>query len=159
NQVTNILEPDGGLTTFTYSLGHLASIIEPGNRVLTFTYNSTGDLTGTTAPDNTQRTFTYDGFHHVTNDRWLPLSANYSYDPTTAVPNHIDLGLGPTLGVTPVVEQGLSSHNAQSAGQADASLIDALNQVTTYTLDQLGREILLQTPDAAVQRWTRDFAG
>lgn len=159
NRVTSIQEPDGGLTLFTYQRDQLTSITEPGERVLKFTHDSVGDLTGITAADGSQRTFTYDAGHHLTNDRWLPLSASYSYDPATGLLNHIDLGLGSTLGVLPVVAQGLSSSTAQSAGQADASLIDALNQVTTYTLDALGREILVQQPDGAVQRWTRDFAG
>src|SRR5262249_4700788 len=159
NQLMNVLEPDGGLTTFSYSLGHLSGIIEPGNRVLTFTYSGTGDLTGITAPDGSQRAFTYDGFHHLINDRWLPMNTNYSYDPATGVLRRIDLGLGSTLTILPQDAKGLGNPTALSANQANASLIDALNQVTTYTLDQLGREILLQTPDGAVQGWTRRFAG
>jgi RHS repeat-associated protein len=159
NQLANVFEPDGGVTTFNYSLGHVSSILEPGNRVLTFTYNAAGDLTGITAPDGNQRTFTYDSFHHLTNDRWLPLNASYSYGAATGVLNRIDLGLGSTLGIVPVVARGLGSGTAASAGQAVATLTDALNRVTTYTLDALGRETMLQTPDGAVQRWTRDFAG
>ena len=33
NELINVVAPDGGITTLTYSGGLLAGIIEPGNRV------------------------------------------------------------------------------------------------------------------------------
>src|SRR5262249_23524713 len=64
-----------------------------------------------------------------------------------------------TLGVGPQSVQGLQTSPARSAGQAVAILTDALNQLTTYTLDTVGRLTGLQTPDGATQAWRRDFAG
>ncbi len=157
-----VTEPDGGLTTFTYSSGVLASIAEPGGRTVTLTHTTAGDglpdLTGITNPDGGLRTFTFDTVHRLLTDRWAPLTATYAYDSVAGVLNTITLASSDTLNLVPADVWALQTSPARSA-PAVAVLTDALSQVTTLTLDLLGRLLQQATPDGAVQQWQRDAAG
>ena len=56
--------------------------------------------------------------------------------------------------------QGLQTTPARSTAlEGMAVETDPLGRVTTYTLDSLGLETRVQTPDGGVQTWQRDFAG
>src|SRR5262249_33595850 len=55
---------DGGLGTFTYDGSNLLqTVVQPGDRTVTFAHASGSDLTSLINPDGGRRTFTYDGGH------------------------------------------------------------------------------------------------
>src|SRR5262249_12937903 len=145
--------------TFSYSAGKLAGIAEPGGRALAFTVNGSGDLVGIVTADGGLRTLAYDTAHPLTNDRWGPLHATYSYDATNRELSRPGRGPGTTRAVRPANVQGLATSPAKSAAQAVGVLTDALTHATSYTLDGAGRLTKLQTADGATQSWQRDFAG
>ncbi|HEV3256736.1 MAG TPA: hypothetical protein VG013_07655, partial [Gemmataceae bacterium] len=157
--LSTVAHIDGGLTTFSYTSGLLATVAEPGNRVITLTHDGSGNMTGIVNADGGLRTLAYDSVHRLVNDRWGPLNATFSYDPTSGVLSSINLGLGSTLAVSPAAVQGLATSPAKLASQALGILTDALSQLTTYSLDLYGQPTKLLTPDGATQSWQRDFAG
>src|SRR5262249_54269763 len=130
----------------------------PGSRVVTVTVNGSGDLTALANPDGGLRTFSYDSGHRLTNDRFGPLNATYSYDSPPGALAGADQGLGSTLSVSPAATLGLATSPARS-GPAVAVLTDALGQLTTCTLDSLARATKLQTPDGLSQSFTLNSAG
>jgi YD repeat-containing protein len=157
--LSTVQEPDGGLATFAYSSGLLSTITEPGNRVVTLVHDGNSNVTGITAPDGSLRTLAYDGGHRLVNDQWSPLNVTYAYDATSGVLSSIDRGGGSIETLSPRLVQGLATSPANSASQALAVFTDALGQATTYTLDALGRDTVLQTPDGASQLYTLNSAG
>ncbi len=157
-RLAEVTDPNGTAATFTYSGGSLNEILMPGGRDITLQYTGS-NLTSLTDPNGGSRTFTYDPAGHLTNDSWGTRSTTYTYDPGTGTLQSSNEGLGSTLGVVPESIQGLQTNPARSASQNQAVLTDALGRVTTYTLNSLGQETTLQTPDGATQSWQRDFAG
>src|SRR5438132_11840662 len=71
----------------------------------------------------------------------------------------MDRGLGTTLQPSAAAAQGLAASPAKNSSQATANITDGLSQLTTYTLDALGRMSKLQTPDGGAQTWQLDSAG
>jgi virginiamycin B lyase len=154
------VQPDGGTTTFGYSSGLLRTITEPGNRVVTMTHDASNNLTQITLPDGTQRNFTYDSNHRLLTDQVGSFATTtYSYDSTTGVLTSTNSGGGVTQSMTPADDQGFGTSSAANASSAVAVVTDAAGDVTTYTFDAVGRLIKEQNPDGSVDKWTRDFAG
>jgi YD repeat-containing protein len=107
SNLTQVASPDGGLTTFTYSGGLLQSITEPGGRIVTVSIDASNNVTGITDSAGGLRTLSYDSVHRLTNDRWAPLNATYTYDSNNGELSQIDRGGGATLTVIPHNVQGL----------------------------------------------------
>jgi len=162
--LANVNSPDGALVTLSYGLdfmGHqrINSISEAGSRGVSTIRNSNNVLTQITDPDNSARTFVYDGSNRLINDQWRPLNATFTYDSTTGLFSSMNRGLGTTLNLAPASSQGLATSPAVSANKGVAVITDALNQLATYTMDSLGRPTKVQTPDGAVRAWQLDQAG
>jgi RHS repeat-associated protein len=159
--LSSIIEPDGGRGTFVYTGNQLTSVLESGNRTVTITRTAAGglsDLTGVNFPDNSLRSFVYDGVHRLTNDRWGPLNATYAYDSVVGALSTITLAGGQTIAVKPAAVRELAN-TASIDNQAPEVITDAQNRTTTLTLDFLGRVLQSVTGDGAIWKWLRDFAG
>ena len=154
-----ITQPDGGVATFTYSNSLLASIQLPGNRSLTPSYDSNKNMTGFIDAAGGVHTFAYDTTGRLVNEQVGPLNTTYTYSPSNGTLIQIDRGLGTKLSLTAAATQGLGGGTALTLSQAVTTLTDGLGNVTTYTLDSLGRPTQLQTADGAIQKWALNAAG
>jgi RHS repeat-associated protein len=158
-RLATIAEPDGAVATFSYDGNNLLSTIqEAGNRTVTLSHTN-GELVWITNPDGTSRGFSYDLSHRITSQSDGPVTTDYSYDATTGLLKSVDWGHTSTMTFVPEAVQGLTTSPAKNASQAVAVITDALSQVTTLTLDSLGRLLQVQTPDNASQKVQLDFAG
>src|SRR5262245_19781281 len=58
-RLSTLATPDGGVATFTYDGSNLLqTVVQPGDRTVTFAHASASDLTSLLNPDNSRRTFT-----------------------------------------------------------------------------------------------------
>jgi YD repeat-containing protein len=158
SRLTGVAAPDGGLTTLAYdsTSGLLNTVSEPGGRTVTVLHDAAGNLTGVIDVDGSTRALAYDSGHRLTHDTWSPLSATAGYDATTGRLSSIDRGLGSVWHLTPEAVQGLQTSPAASGSRDVGVLTDPRGFASTYTLDHLGYQTKLQTPDGAVQAWERD---
>jgi RHS repeat-associated protein len=156
--LSTITAPDGGVATFTYSSGLLQTVAQPGGRVLTLTYDGSGNLVGLTDAAGGLHTFAYDGSHRLTNARVGPLSTTFTYASDGTV-RTIDRGLGTLTTIVAAAAQGLGAATAINASQAVAVVTDPLGHVTTTALDALGRPTRLETADGAARTWALNAAG
>jgi RHS repeat-associated protein len=157
--LATITSPDGGVTTFNYSSSLLAAVTEPGNRVVTLTHDGSHNLTGLATPDGSSRTLGYTATHQLNSDVWGSQQVTYSYDSHSAAVTNIDRGQGATLTFQAQDSVDLTGGVAGYANDAVAVSKDALGQLTTMTLDPMGRLIQEQTPDGGVHSWQLDYAG
>jgi YD repeat-containing protein len=134
----------------------LDKITEPGNRILTFQHDGSGNLKQLTDVDSTTRTFNYDTAHHLTEDQWAPLDALFSYDPSSGLLTSVNRGLGTTYRITPAAAIGLST---AGTGAALASITDGLNHTTKYQVDLRGRLLEQIQADGTFSSNVRDSAG
>jgi len=167
----SIQTPDRGNTFFGYdkNTNLVSAIAKPGNRLVTLTRTGGGpDLTLLTNPDGTVRAFAYDSIHRLTNQQWGPTSATYSYYPfpdgtladiANAVDWGRDNGLDTRLSLTPANVQGVNAQAHAQAPPAMAVVTDANTNVSSYTLDPLGRINQLDRPGIPSEAWQRDQAG
>ena len=89
----------------------------------------------------------YDGSNRLTNEKFGPLNTTYAYSAGNGSLVSIDRGLGTLTTITAAAVQGLGAGTAINASQAVASVEDPLGNITSYTLDSLGRLTQLQTAD------------
>jgi YD repeat-containing protein len=82
----------------------------------------------------------------------------YTHDTQLGVLTRVTQG-PTTTDITPATVRGLSTLPVARGPDATAIVKDALNNQTVYTLDVMGRALRVQTPDGAVQSWTRNLAG
>src|SRR5260370_40776108 len=86
NLLVNVTPPDGALVTLTYGQDmfmhqRISTLSEAGSRrIATIMDNMSTDLVQITDPDNSARTFVYDGSNRLINDHWRPLNATFTYD-------------------------------------------------------------------------------
>jgi RHS repeat-associated protein len=150
---------DGGLTTFIYTSGLLTEVDEPGGPTVLVRHDgTTGDVTGVNNANNSLRTFTYDGSHHLTGDQWGPRLATYAYDATAGVLTTITVSGNELLNLLPAWLQESNSGVALAAPIPN-TITDSFNRTTTLTLDTLGRLLHAATPDGAQIDRPLDFAG
>src|SRR5205823_1961392 len=112
----------------------LASITEPGSRVLTAAHTGQ-DLTGVADVDGTSRALAYDNAHRALADQWAPFDAAYHYAAGTGVLTGIDQGLGSVWQLTPVSTRALASAAALSPADLVGTALDPLGHLTVYDLD------------------------
>jgi RHS repeat-associated protein len=155
-RLTGVAAPDGGRTTLTYSGGFLSQVSEPGGRTVSVSASTT--LNHLTDADGNLRTFTYDSGYRLTNDKWAPFNATFSYDATTGRLTQVNQGLGSTWAVHPRQLQGLATGPAVSPASDVARIADPNNYTTTYTLDAMQQRVRQQTADGALQSWGRNGA-
>jgi RHS repeat-associated protein len=63
--LTEIVDPAGLKTTFTYAGGRVSQIKDPVGRVTSLSYDAAGNLIRVTDPDGAQRNWEYDDKHHM----------------------------------------------------------------------------------------------
>jgi RHS repeat-associated protein len=63
NKLSQIIDPVGLSTTFTYTGERVSQITDPMGRVTTLEYDAAGNLLSVTDPDSTSRTWEYDDRH------------------------------------------------------------------------------------------------
>jgi YD repeat-containing protein len=64
--LTQMTDPVGLVTRFTYTGSRITSITDPANRITQMEYDAAGNLTKITDPDGAARTWTYDSQNHMT---------------------------------------------------------------------------------------------
>jgi RHS repeat-associated protein len=156
--LSTITAPDGGVATFTYASGLLQTVAQPGGRVLTLSYDGSGNLTLLVDPAGGLHTFAYDASHRLVNARVGPLSTTLTYA-TDGTVRTIDRGLGTLTTIVAASVQGLGAATALNSSQAVAVVTDPLGHVTSTALDALGRVTQVVTADGAVQGWALNAAG
>lgn len=63
DRISTIRDATGGQTTFNYTNGKIANIVDPTGRTTQMVIDSWGDLAGFTEPDGEIHSFTYQGHH------------------------------------------------------------------------------------------------
>ncbi len=155
NQLTAAANSDPGATLTYNTDGTVKTAAKPGaagGAVTTYTYDTTHQLTGVTAPTGTSlgnRTVTYDGFARlatVTDGRGNTLTP--TYDNADRV-TKLDYSDAPTQDVSYVYDKlGRVSSRTDGAG------------TTTYTRDSLGRVLsTVNTAGGDTISYTYDLAG
>jgi RHS repeat-associated protein len=64
--LSQVIDPVGLTTTFTYTGNRITSITDPAGRITRMSYDAAGNLTSITDPDGAQNTWEYDDKHHMT---------------------------------------------------------------------------------------------
>jgi RHS repeat-associated protein len=156
-RLVQVAAPDGGITVLTYSpvTGLLATIAEPGGRLLQVGHDSSSNLTSILDVDNSTRAFGYAG-HYLTSDQWAPLSAGFTYDATTGLLTGVNRGLGTSYAIVSAAASGLAG---AVNGPGLATVTDGLLHTTSYFLDQRGRLLSQILPDGATNSNVRDAHG
>jgi RHS repeat-associated protein len=135
--ITQISNPFGKNTTFSYdSSGNIASITDSGNRTTSFTVDSNGDLTQIQHPDGTITKLKYDN-HQLT--QWTNPQGDttmFEYDCC--------------IRVSSITCPASSAEITTLAYPNDSTRIitDALDSVTTLTLDTNGNVTKVQDPES-----------
>ena len=165
NQLTQVTNIDGGVTTLQYGLGSkVSSIDEPGGRTVSLNQNAgTGNLDSLVDEAGNSRSFGYASNlpSLLTNDSWSPWNSSFTYDDQSGGTGRLqtlELAPGSTYQVVPAAVQGIGGA-ALSASQAVASVTDGLGQTSSYQLDQYGRLTKLTRPDGTSETWARDMQG
>ena len=148
---------DNGTTTLAYDgNGFLASITEPGGRVVSTTEAASGgvaNLTQITDAVTLVCTMAYDGSHHLTSDTFVSYSTSLAYDASTGLLDKVTLGSGTTDAVTyalvPDAAQALSTA-IESDLASQATVTDPLGRVAVYDLDTSGRMTGVASPVGSV---------
>jgi RHS repeat-associated protein len=152
---------DGGITTFTYSNGYVATQTDPLNRTTTYTRDSAGYVTSQTSPDGSIVSYQYQSAFHalttVTNER--NYTTTYAYDGQGHQISQTD-ALGETTSYTynPSGEQiavtdplGHTTSYSYDGDRRLSTMTDALGNVASYTYDANGNP---QTTVDALNRTT-----
>jgi RHS repeat-associated protein len=154
---TKIKDPNGILTTLAYNNRNwmTSSVIatSAGNLTTSYAYDSAGNLTKATLPDNSYLSYAYDNAHrlttvtnalsetqnltldamgNVTQTLWKDASSNTKYKHTATFD-----ALGRML--TNVDGQGNSTSFTYDKNSNTLTITDPLNHVTTQTFDSLDR--------------------
>jgi len=157
--LTEILNPDNSLTSFSYSgAGKLQLIQGPGGRSVSVTVNGSSDLTGLQNPDGGLLTFTYDGSNRMNNEKVGAVSTTMAYSPTNGTLTTMSLDGSTNLKLTGANTQGLSA-TAIDYNQAVGVVKDPLGHATSYTFNPSGEKLNQVNADGSSQAWTYDFAG
>ena len=140
--LNTITDTYGGVTTFAYSGGLLASITDPANRVTSFNHSGTA-LTGATLPDNSTWTYAANAsglITTVTDPNNRAVTVGYDAAGRVGTINNPD---STRQSVTNVQESGLVASGASSAGSPVAPFL--LTEAGASMTDPLGHTISLQT--------------
>jgi RHS repeat-associated protein len=163
--LTQIVAPDGGVTTFAYRGVSLASITEPGNRAVSVNIStgtignpgSGGNLIAITDADGNTRTLNYSSVGHLlVEDKWGPLDTLFGYT-SGGLLDSLTPGSSSALTISPEALQGLAGFVPATAG--DATVTDALFLTDTYWLDAAGRPLEHEQPDGTAEAWQRNSDG
>ncbi|MEH2218468.1 MAG: FG-GAP-like repeat-containing protein [Nostoc sp.] len=150
-QLTQMIDPVGLATTFTYTGSKITSITDPANRITQMEYDSKGNLIKITDPDNSAKRWEYDNEHHVTAavDKMGNRGEDF-YDFAGRVTRGVRPD-GSVVQVNPVEVQGLyrpeqtlnplSAPVTKDLGAAVASYADGNGNVVRTLLDSSGQTI------------------
>jgi RHS repeat-associated protein len=139
---------DGGVTTYTYSNGYVATQTDPLNRTTTYTRDGSSYVTSQTNPDGSIVTYQYQSAFHalatVTNERTY--TTTYAYDGQGHQTSQTDaLGETTTYAYNAAGEQiavtdplGHTTSYGYDANRRLSTMTDALGNVTSYTYDANG---------------------
>ena len=147
--LTEIIDPAGLETTFTYTSGKVTAITDPAGRVTQLQYDEFGNLISVTDPDNSTRTWEYDNFHHLVaevDQRGNREETVYNFAGRAVGATRKD---GSVVRVNPVQTQGLyspeatinplSSPVAGPTNDAVSSYANGNGNVRVTELDQAGQ--------------------
>ena len=147
--LTGIQTPDGRLVTMTYDgSGNLQTVEGPAGTA-TVTHDSSANLTGVERPDTSLFTYSYDSAGRMTVEHRPDSLTSYTYE-THGLVTGIDRGLGVTETVQPVLETGWGPTAAAPASVVGV-LTDALSRPTTITLDRQGDAAEIQAGTQSAQ--------
>jgi YD repeat-containing protein len=150
-QLTQMIDPVGLATTFTYTGDKVTGITDPAGRTTQMQYDSKGNLIKITDPDNSAKSWEYDNEHHVTAaiDKMGNRGEDF-YDFAGRVTRAVRPD-GSVVQVNTVEVQGLyrpeqtlnpfSAPVAKDLGAAVASYADGNGNVVRTLLDSSGQTI------------------
>ncbi len=155
-RLQTIVTRAGWRTLFTYANGRLATVTDPGGRVLTFTYSTTGQLTRVEGPGGLFAQYTYDPQGRLVSaadalgTRWT-----YTYSDTTpsrltsvrdanghVVESHTYDSQGRVIATTEA--DGVKALTLAYLDASHTRVTDSLGRITTYTFGTFG-DLLLVT--------------
>ncbi len=148
-QISQIIDPVGLKTTFTYTSGKVTAITDPAQRVTQLKYDEFGNLISITDPDNSTSTWEYDNLHHMVaevDQRGNREETVYNFAGRAVGATRKD---GSVVRVNPVQTQGLyspeatinplSSPVARTTNDAVSSYANGNGNVRVTELDQAGQ--------------------
>jgi RHS repeat-associated protein len=152
DQIQQIVDPVGLITTFKYSGNRVTSVVDPAGRSTVFSYDAQGDLLSVTDPDGTQNRYGYDGKHLLSSsiDKVGQIrTGTYDEFGRAKTATRED---GSTVTIVPVEVQGLLNelqttnlNNIPKAGLLPfnpvSSYTDGNGQVLKTVLNQRGKVI------------------
>lgn len=162
---SSMVDPEGGITQFTWDGTLLTSVTDPTGVVIAFTYDRFGDLVATTNAAGESARLERDALGRVT-AAVTPLGARttFTYSPEGALASREDADGGvwryehspagrllaqiDPLGNRTVIERG--DHGDETA------TVDPLGRVVRHTLDDLGNLADVTLPDGSRWEFTHD---
>jgi YD repeat-containing protein len=139
---------DGGVTSYTYSNGYLATQTDPLNRTTTYTRDSAGYVTSQTNPDGSVVSYQYQSAFHalttVTNER--NYTTTFAYD-----------GQGHQISQTNALGQ-TTSYTYNTSGE-QVAVTDPLGHTTSYSYDSNRRQSTMTDALGNVTSYTYDANG
>jgi RHS repeat-associated protein len=157
SQLTGMTAIDGATTTFTYPSGLLSSIVTL-SRTVSIGRNGS-NLASITNPDGGVDSFTYDGNNHLITQTFANLQNSWAYDSGSGTLQTITWGAGQTATTSTLSSAVIQGLSTLVTGPAQASLSDALGNVTSWQLDSRARPLAQTDANGAVSQWQRDAAG
>ncbi|MDJ0674655.1 MAG: FG-GAP-like repeat-containing protein [Calothrix sp. MO_167.B42] len=150
-QLTQIIDPAGLVTQFTYTGNRVTAITDPAGRITQLSYDGGGNLVKITDPDNSSRSWEYDNSHRMT--AAIDKRGNRGED-VYDFAGRVETAIRPDGSVVQVdavqtqglyrPEQTINPFNAPVAnglGDASASYVDGNGNVVQTLLDQAGQEV------------------
>ncbi|NET39337.1 MAG: RHS repeat protein, partial [Cyanothece sp. SIO1E1] len=148
-QLTQIIDPVGLETTFTYTGRRVTQITDPTGRVTQLAYDAAGNLRQVTDPDGTTRTWEYDSQHHMTAEIDQRGNREQAFYDFAGRASHSIRKDGSTIQVSPLQTQGLyrpdatldpfQAPDAYQSGAAEAFYVDGNGNTRIQALDQGGQ--------------------
>lgn len=163
---STIVDPEGGLTRLSWSAGLLTGVVDPTDVVVRFSYDTHGDLIGTTnalgstarlerdelgrvtgavTPSGRRTVFGWDPASGALVSRTDPDGAMWRYEHTVA--GRLTATIDP-MGARTTVEYGAHGEEART--------VDALGRAVTRRLDDVGRVAAVELPDGSSWRFSHD---
>jgi len=165
-----IVDPNGLVTTLTYSPRGWLTSCSVGGEATTYTYDGVGQLTQVTLPDGSYLTYTYDAAHRLTalSDR-LGNKVSYTLD---AMGNRTrEDVIDPNNALTQTrsrvynalnrLAQDIGAQNQTTSYSYDnngnvTGVTDPLNHTTTNAYDGLNRLVRVTDPNSGVTQYAYD---
>ncbi len=165
-KLVQVIDPEGGITTFSYLNGYLSSITDPQARTTLFNTDTNGDLVSITGPDGNVTSYVYDSKHSMLS-RTLPGNKTYSYTyDSYGMVSEVSLPDGNTKQYTHSMGMGLlndiTSTEASPALQVITDtlldeIVDEAGNITKYRTNRHGMSTLKIDAIGKITQTERDI--